>query len=114
MNTHNKRKMNMMLVSLHQNGLLHTRFKKNHKHRRHSSSKQSSESKLNKVLYKLIVGLNKAVDAGLTLIPKSLTNLAVKAKEMSNAMGKPTPKIVKKIAKQIKQTAKKPNCKHCS
>ena len=105
MNTHNKRRMNMMLVSMHHNGLIDLGSKKHR--RRHSSSERSSESKLNKVLYKLIVGLNKVVDQGLSLIPKDLTKLAVKAKDMSNKMGKPTPKIVKKIAEQIKKTEKK-------
>lgn len=103
MHTHNKRRMNIMMLSLHQNGILTRRSKKHH---RRSSSKELSEEKLNKVLYKLIVGLNKVVETGVSLIPKNLTNLAVQAKQMSTAMGKPTPKIVNKIAKQIKQSAK--------
>jgi len=107
MQTHNKRKMNVMILSLHRNGLLKRSSKRHHKNdRRSSSSKDLSEEKLNKILYKLIVGLNKVVETGVSLIPKSLTNLAVKAKQMSTAMGIPTPKIVNKIAKQIKQSAK--------
>jgi hypothetical protein len=105
-NTHNTRKMNIMILSLHQNGLLKRRSKRHHRHRRISSSKEVSEEKLNRVLYKLIVGLNKVVETGVSLIPKNLTNLAVQAKQMSTAMGKPTPKIVQKIAQQIKKTAK--------
>jgi len=108
MHTHNKRKMNIMMLSLHHNGLLKTGTRKRRRSsKKYSSREKSSESKLNKVLYKLIVGLNKVVETGVSLIPKNLTNLAVQAKEMSAAMGKPTPKVVKKIAKQIKQTAKK-------
>ena len=107
MHTHNKRKMNVMMLSLHHNGLLKTGTKKRRRSpKKNSSSEQSSESKLNKVLYKLIVGLNKVVETGVSLIPKNLTKLAVQAKDMSNAMGKPTPKVVQKIAKQIKQTAR--------
>jgi len=105
MNTHNKRKINMMMLTLHQNGLLRKVSKKRH-HKQTSSNKELSEGKLNKVLYKLIVGLNKVVETGVSMIPKNLTNLAVQAKEMSNALGKPTPKIVQKIANQIKQTAR--------
>jgi hypothetical protein len=58
------------------------------------------------LLYKLILGLNKVVETGVSLIPKNLTNLALEAKEMSIAMGKPIPKIVNKIAKQIKESAR--------
>jgi len=92
MNTHNKHRSNVILVSMYKNGLI-----SKHSPKTKHVSKKSKNNSLNQALTKLVNGLNQVLERGLAVMPKPLTDLAVKTGKLSKSMGLSTPKVVKQI-----------------
>jgi len=100
MNTHNKHRSNIILVSMYKNGLISKHSPKTRHVGKSSTGHVSTKSKsnsLNQALTKLVNGLNQVLERGLAVMPKPLTDLAVKTGKLSKSMGLSTPKVVKQI-----------------